>query len=277
MRSRHALGCVLIVAVVCVPRSSWCRAAVPDDKPAGNTVDSFRPTWHVGDVWVVETRTRRLQVGAQPGTAIESRPVTWQFAVRGVERINGRDCFQVEITGVSGADRSQPQATLWIDAQAMALRQFQTQVRVAGTVRTLTESYAFPGEQPTPVLGPLTALPIDLPLLSGGHAKGSQAFTYEATAGPSGSKAVGEPTFAYDVTQEFNEQPSAETRALLDSDFAKSLAARPLLEVRLKTVDRQVRQLWQPGLPWPVYSENGTTVARLVKWSPAPSSPTESR
>jgi hypothetical protein len=194
-----------------------------------------------------------------------------------VERLNGHDCFQVAVTCVSSSDPSPPQATLWIDTQAITLRQFQTHIRVAGAARTLTESYAFPGEQPTPVLGPLTALPVDLPLLSGGRTKGSQAFSYEATVGPSGTKAVGDTTFAYDVTQDFDEQPSAEAHALLDADFAKSLATRPLLEVKLKTVDRQVRQLWQSGLPWPVYSDNGTTVARLVKWSPALSSSSENR
>jgi hypothetical protein len=36
---------------------------------------------------------------------------------------------------------------------------------------------------------------------------------------------------------------------------------------------RQVRQLWTAGVPWPVYSDNGITISRLVKVIPAPHSP----
>ena len=39
--------------------------------------------------------------------------------------------------------------------------------------------FEFSSGQPSPVLGPLTALPVDLPLFVGGEAKGMQTFAYE--------------------------------------------------------------------------------------------------
>jgi hypothetical protein len=38
--------------------------------------------------------------------------------------------------------------------------------------------------------------------------------------------------------------------------------------VRLKAAGSLVRQLWQPGLPWPVYSNNGIAESRLVEEAP---------
>ena len=61
----------------------------------------------------------------------------------------------------------------------------------------------------------------------------------------------------------------AEVKGLLADEFAKDLRVRPAVEVRLKRFDRQVRQVWQAGLPWPVYTESGSTTARLIKVIPA--------
>lgn len=279
MRSEHFARYVLAAAMVCLTFPQWCDSpARGTDQVDGNEdVDAFQPVWHLGDSWTVETRTRRVQAGEQPGETTEGRPVAWQFTVRAIEKVHERDCFRVEVKCLSDSGRFPPQTTLWVDTQALVLRQFQTQIRVADSVRTLTESYDFPGQQPTPVMGPLTVLPIDLPLLLGGRMKGSQTFTYEAIPGPSGTKAVGNIAFAYEVAQDLDSQPAAQARQLLHADFAKALEDHPLLEVKLKTVDRRVRQLWQAGLPWPAYSENGTTVARLVKWTPAPNTDSENR
>jgi hypothetical protein len=38
--------------------------------------------------------------------------------------------------------------------------------------------------------------------------------------------------------------------------------------VRLETAERKVRQVWQPGMPWPSFSDNGDTVSRLIKVIP---------
>ena len=74
--------------------------------------------------------------------------------------------------------------------------------------------------------------------------------------------------FAFEVRQSFA-KPKATMKGLLADNFAKRLESQTALEVRLEGFDRDVRQLWQPGLPWPTYADNGVTVARLVQVSPA--------
>jgi hypothetical protein len=38
-----------------------------------------------------------------------------------------------------------------------------------------------------------------------------------------------------------------------------------VVEVKLKAASIQARQIWQPSLPWPVYSTNGVSESRLVE------------
>ncbi len=110
---------------------------------------------------------------------------------------------------------------------------------------------------------PLTVPPLDLPLFLSG-AKGPETFRYEASSGPGGVKAAGEIGFAFSVEQEITRPKDEDVRCLLPEDYTKDLAKKPPIEVRLKTSSSHVRQLWQPGLPWPVYSDNGIAKSRLI-------------
>ncbi len=247
----------------------------PADDPArdrelkGNPAD-LRPQWHVGDRWVVETATRPLHAADAEQARNPAAPVRWEFAVKAVERIAGRGCYRVEIRSrLTG--RPQPKTTLWIDRRTSALRRLETQLPVAGQFRTVTENYRWDGGQASPVLGPLPALPVDMPLFLGGRVKGPETFRYETAIGPPGEKALDDLRFAFEVEQRFSQPKSADVKGLLPEAFAKDLPRRPLVEVRLEGFDCRVRQLWQPGRPWPTYADNGSTVARLVEVIPASS------
>jgi hypothetical protein len=247
------------------------RAASEERPPPANSApgaEAVRPHWKVGDRWIVETVTRMLPSGAAEAQALRSPAVQWQFTVAGVEKLNGRECFRVDVCCLQPA--TGPKSSLWIDRRAMCLRQVETQLPVPGGYQSFTESYEFVGDQPSAVLGPLTALPVDLPVFLSGQ-KGLQKSGYEAVAGAIGTKALGDVGFAFEVEQEAGQATPEEAKGLLSESFTKDLAARPAVEVRLKGVDRQVRQLWQAELPWPAYCDNGTTVSRLVKVTPAKS------
>jgi hypothetical protein len=75
--------------------------------------------------------------------------------------------------------------------------------------------------------------------------------------------------FAVDIKQSVAPVKYDQVRSLVPREFTRDLAARPLAEVRLKTSEREVRQVWQAGQPWPVYSSNGPTETRLVEVIPA--------
>ena len=259
-----------VLAVMAGLAAVWGAAAadLPERDTRSPTFDELMPRWELGDRWVVETVSQPLQVRGETSTQPVCRPIQWQFAVQRFEKSLTDDCYRVEINCLA-AGAEQPSTVLWIDRKSRALRQIQTQLPVPGGFRTVTQSYEFAGGQPSPVLGPLTALPVDLPLFLGDQAKGMQTFTYETRMGPPGVKNVGELGFAHQIEQQVTPVASSEVKGLLSDSYAKSLTEQPTVEVRLKAYDRQVRQLWQPGLPWPVYSDSGSTVCRLVKVIPA--------
>ncbi len=231
--------------------------------------DRLVPQWELGDRWIVETSSRPLQARSDIAKAAASPAIQWQFSVQRYEKSLEADCFRIEVRPMLGGQ--QPETVLWVDRQSLALRQIQTQIPTAGGFRTITESYEFVGAQPAPVLGPLSALPIDFPLLTGGEAKAMDAYTYTSYSGPRGTKAVGDLGFTYQVKQTIAAADDREAKSLVDESFAKGLGEEPLVEVRLEGGGREVRQLWQPGRPWPVYCDNGSTICRLVKVMPADS------
>lgn len=252
------LGLMAIVLAVQAP------AQRPPGGPGDDSgIEQLRPQWRVGDQWVVETATLQIQNAAVGVKPQRGQPIQWQFTVVGQQQLQGRDCYQIEARPIGQSQT--PITQIWVDRRSLALCQLQTQAAVGGQWKTVTESYQFPNGQPAPVQGPLTALPIDLPLFLGGGMKGSQEFTYEVTAGPEGRKALGDVGFAMSIQQDTDTAPPQEVKSLLGDEFTKDLTTKPVVEVRLKSALGQVRQLWQAGSPWPVYADNGTTIARLVK------------
>lgn len=262
----------LVGAVLALATLPVALAAPAADEPKRDTrsptFDELMPRWELGDRWVVETKSRPLQVRGDTGPDTFCKPIQWQFAVQRFEKTLADDCYRLEVKClVAGA--VQPSTVLWIDKKSLSVRKIETQLPVPGGFRTITYNYQFSSGQPSPVLGPLSALPIDLPLFGGGEAKGMQTFAYQMHTGPAETKQLGQLGFAYNVEQRVNPVSSEHVKGLLNETFAKSLTKQPVVEVRLKSGHRQVHQLWQPGLPWPVYSKNGSTECRLVKVIPA--------
>jgi len=231
-------------------------------------IEQFRPKWRVGDTWVVETTTLQVQAADGQQQLSRSKPIQWQFAVRAIEKLQGQDCYRIEASPVLPG-QSQAATILWVDRQSLGLRQVQSKLRVAGEERTMTESYRFTPGQSSPVQSPITALPVDLPVFVPNEAKGAQSFSYKATTAIDEEKAFNDTAFLVNIEQELSPTDLEGVKSLLPEEFTKDLQARPVIEVRLKSVQGQVRQLWQAGAPWPVFADNGTTRARLLEVKPA--------
>ena len=248
-----------------------CNAQPETDssKKQGKTdLIQVKPKWRVGDQWIVQTETQTLQERNSLNVSQKSVPVSWLFHVSKIEKIAGAPAFRVEITSQSKEESEHPQTTLWIDQQKGSIRQIQTQIPVQGGFRTITESYSSQSDQPTPVIGPLTALPLDLPLFQQGT-KSTGSFQYQSFAGPAGTKAVGEVGFTNSVEQQFEQTKPAEVKKALGDSFVKSLESNSTLSIQLKGDFRQVSQIWQKDVPWPIYSDNGSTKTKLIKFTPA--------
>jgi len=232
----------------------------PDQPQAAKTNDR----WQVGMKWVVETTTEVAQLGASPidnekkEKKVEPTTTQWQFSVAKIEKVHGHDCFRVDVERLVGegdkAHTVPPLTTIWCDARSLALRQIRTEFVVQGQVREVTESYDF-GDQPSPVMAPLTSIPLDMPVIRpGGAAKaaGSETFTYSAISGPAGKKALGDVGFAVEIKQDVVEVPAG-AKALGGPDFT----------VKMSSGDRTVQQEWKNDKPWPETSNNGTTTSKL--------------
>lgn len=266
------IGSAAVSAALC-----WYTPDAPgqgeaSDKPAAE-VQSPRPAWKVGDRWIVETASRPIQAREDArdddANAVRTR---WQFEVQEIAKLGGREAFRIAIVCLEKGP-AQPQTTLWVDQKSLTLRQVQTQLPTADGFRTITESYEFHDGQPAPVMTPLTALPIDLPVFLSGGLKGDQKFEYTATPGPTGKKALGDVSFAFSVSQSSKAAEPARAKSLLHDSFSKDLTTKPAVEIHLKSSDREVQQLWRGDLPWPVFVNNGTTQARLVEVLPANTKP----
>lgn len=237
------------------------------DAPSGATrsanMELITPQWGAGDSWVVETASLPVQVRGTLDPTIRSKPIQWQFTVQRYEKVVGDDCYRVVVKCLEPGP--QPTTVLWIDRATQTLRQVETEFPVRGGFKKVVENYQFSAGRKSPVLGPLTALPLDLPFFQGNRTKSLESYSYEASAGPAGSKALGDIGFIYEVEQDVTTPSAQHVKGLLPDAYMKDLNTRPVVEVRLRSAGRQVRQLWRPGLPWPVYADNGVTVARLVK------------
>lgn len=271
---------VSVAAVAVLGGAALMPASEPSDKgdgpdKAGKKADAeqLKPRWQTGQKWEVETLNQLSQYGGKRDKEPKRKAVLWEFKVLEGDKLGGKPCYRLQVQAKVGSTQ-QPLTVLWLDEKSLALRQVQTQMRVQGKLRTITESYQSASGQPTPVMTPLTAIPLDMPVFLEGDKAGLGKFSYEAFSGESGKKDAGDVGFAFDIEQRMepvgdDAVKELQSKGLLAESFTKELAAKPFVEVRLKTPGRQVRQLWQPGLPWPAYSSNGVSQAHLLRVIPA--------
>jgi len=225
-----------------------------------------RPAWKVGDSWVIETVTDRVQ--DRTARVPRGAAIRWEFKVAAIEKLNGQDCYRIDVT-CQATGRVRPETSLWCGTRTLTLRQMRTTIAVAGQYRTILESYDAPANAATPVLTPLNALPIDLPAFLPPGAKGLGSFRYVSQPLPAGSKDPTLVRFAHTVKQDIA-PAGAKALEQVPTQFAKDLERKPIVEVRLQDHERTVTQLWQPGKPWPVFTNNGRTRATLVSVGEAP-------
>lgn len=237
--------------------SAVARAADADAVPVSLT----RPTWKVGDTWVVETLTERLQARTANDSSSPGR-IRWQFHVAKLETLAGKECYRIDVECLT-AGRIRPRTTIWCDTDTLFLRQFETQLAVNGKMRTIQESYDCAKGAFSPVIAPVNAIPLGLPAFVPEGAKGGNEFSYVSQPLPAGSKDTSVLRFAFSVKQDVSE-PADQYMKRLPETYTKALDEKPVRQVKISTPEQNVVQLWKDGSPWPVYVNNGRTQAWLV-------------
>jgi hypothetical protein len=271
--TRAGSWCVAVTLLSC----PFAGAAEEPNPAAEPRLDGLLPRWEVGDRWTLETVSRPLSVRADVSQAANSPPLRWQFDVSRLEESLSDECFRVEVTCLAEGVGI-PKTVFWLHRDSFALCRITSYMPVPGGFEAMTISYDSASGQPAPILGPLSALPIDTPVLYSG-AKGLQTFSYASHFGATQGKELGDVGFVHQVQQQISEMPQAEvgrllgehfSKSLVEDAFAKSLSALPVTEIRLKSQGREIRQLWQAHRPWPIYCDNGYSVSRLVSVERSP-------
>ena len=263
---RHAFAITTICLVSCL-----AMAVVAQDNPANTTTDTEvatatglnQPKWEKGSTWMVETVTAPIQ-NRESKPSTKPVPIRWQFRVADTEELGGRDCYRIEIECLARG-RIRPKSVIWVDQKSGFLRQYKTELAVAGQMRPMIESYDHAKGIAAPVVTPVNALPIALPAFI---APGSKANTFVYTSAPMAagakSKDLGLVTFAHEVTQTTKKAGSKALEIIPKEGRPKSIENKPVTEVNLGTSEGNITQLWQEGQPWPLVVDNGRTKAYLV-------------
>ncbi|MGI8978475.1 MAG: hypothetical protein ACR2FY_04555 [Pirellulaceae bacterium] len=252
-----------LAAAFCLAAFSCIQPVRCEDEPEKKTPASpaalSKPRWEKGDSWTVETVTQKLQ-GREADSKGTPNRIRWKFKVGDSEKVATRDCWRIDIECLAKG-RLKPATKIWVDKDTLFLRRFQTELPVAGALRTVEETYE-PGDGgQSPVLPPINVLPVGLPAFIAGKPKGQFKYTSQPTGQ---SKDIGvKMRFAHAVTQDV-QSPSAKSMEFIPRSLSKSLEKSPAVEVRLAAGQQSVTQLWQAERPWPVYSNDGHTQAWLV-------------
>ncbi|MDD3588523.1 MAG: hypothetical protein PHQ75_15180, partial [Thermoguttaceae bacterium] len=223
----------------------------------------YGPQWKTGNSWIVETTNLQSQ-NAQ--TQTKTMPVRWKFEVKGIATLANHSCFLVEITCMEKGE-CQPHVYIWVDEVSGMLMRTLTYTWIKGRWHEHQETYIPKGGKSVAVFGSVPSLPLDMPVFGVRGAKSMEADTYETVTGPTGQKAIGQSGFVYQVKQSIS--PVSKE---LDKRFqsrkakgAKSVSLKEAIEVGMNGGLNEVRQVWTPGTPWPVYSTNGASESRLVE------------
>ncbi len=220
--------------------------------------DTLHRRWEIGDQWIIQTDIRQAQYSADRGPIPSSQ---WEYVVVGIENVDDVSCFRVDVRHIRGP---QPQlvATFWANCESLTLVRCETHLPSQGRIRTVVQRYQFDGGSTGPSLGPLTAVPIDLPQLSADPVANQVEKSFVRSTG---SEKNGVIAFRSTVQQTVKQLAADEAKPFLAGGLAKDLKDQPLHDVTLQGDYRRVRQLWRDGLPWPVYSDDGRVTAVLVE------------
>jgi len=265
-------------------------AAAPKQAPHAPVVSSGSglPDWREGTGWTVKSVYRKLR---SPGEAAEpewSEPTYWSFQVKKVKAQGPARQFYLQVRSTDGSRAAL--ASLYfarypvggVDGLSLTRGRFYT--LASGQLKPPPpRPFVAPGEPPHPVIADEGPIPYDFPALPfqarapSGTKETELARTFAVIEKLENGKTAGR-----DVTQVEHQNATVESFAGNElSEYLKSKGwAAPdlsLVEMRRKSDNLAVKQIWSPRLPWFLYSESPTMRSWLwdleaPKPVPAPSS-----
>lgn len=226
------------------------------------SLELYRPHWQVGQSWTVETRTPRLQIGADPEPAKRESVVRWQFRVEKIEKLGDEQCYVISATP-QGVRPAGLQVQLWISVDDLALRQWEASVVASGRLVSSGETLTGRETPIYPAWIPFSVLPIAFPVWQELPVKHAQAYRYYAMPVNPHVKTGGDVSFLIPIEQQSDFSEEEFTKSALGLSPDQPCPAG-VVRVELRSPFGFCQQLWQAGQPWPVWATNGVSVSRLV-------------
>lgn len=224
----------------------------------------MRLDWQTGDRWTVET-VPQMSVTSDASSSA-GKGIRWSFEVTGTDKIHDRNCWRASIRCAEPGVRS-PEVEIWVDQKSGMLIRTTSRVKRGERTAEFTETYLTSDGQPTPVLGMLSSLPLDMPIFNSlaGRTKSLEPQIYETVIGNGKTKSLEDLGFASIVSQNIKSVPAAQVKSL----NVPAASSSENVNVEIRSGNRTVRQIWAPGKPWPIFSDNGVTHSRLLEYIPA--------
>ena len=254
MRARHWPVLSLLSALAAV--STMAGSAALTD-----AASSVRPTWAVGDWWVVASQIYDRgdkRAGAVPGWLAEER---WLFSIVSTNSINGTACYQVSIQPKDG-NLCPYQFSCWFRmSDLLVLRRDLIQPAATRTGRPFSVPVVqvnYPQDEEGPFLPPdFPSLPLTTPHFAGGLTNVYRATGYVASRGAartSARSAAGSVTQAFHPAETMTNERAAGGRGLSSAEAAGAEGKFGVF-VLAQSADKFERQHWNSRVPWHVYAE----------------------
>ncbi|MBI4865529.1 MAG: hypothetical protein HY816_01125 [Candidatus Wallbacteria bacterium] len=235
---------------------------------------AFMPAWEQGMTWTVSTVYRRAQLGrpepGEPAPKAEwSPPTNWVFLVSKVENRKDGRYYLVQVK--DREHKSSALASLVFASyklsdgdESLALLRGKF-LRIVRDKRVVTDAELNEiGQAPRPVLHEQSLIPYDFPSLPlvGPKAK-ERSRTFEVTIDAGGMQ------FAKDIVQK--EETGLDPERIAGDEIRKrsGFPSTPRERMVFVTLSREMdgalcRQIWVPGLPWPLFVESGDSRSVLI-------------
>lgn len=240
-----------------------CRVPADDGNSLpGGSLSRYKPHWHVGQTWRVETEVPVWQAGAKLKRTDQVTILRWQFMVEKMEEVGDEPCYVLTAKPEDAAPEG-ISLRLWVGAHQLVLRRGEITTPYAGNLVSAGEKFFGVDGVPYPGTLPFLLLPVAFPSWEEISLKSVNEFRYEAVTGTPQVKEAAQSRFVIPIRQHVD-TPTQE--------FVKSVLKIPtdvpvhsdVVRVELQTPLGRWEQLWEAGRPWPVWATNGFIRARLI-------------
>ncbi|MCS7237124.1 MAG: outer membrane lipoprotein-sorting protein [Thermoguttaceae bacterium] len=260
--NRYSAVYLLVLGALAVTLGSRQASSQQNPLEVSQPLAAYKPSWQVGQSWIVETRTPLLQIGRELDQAKSEAILRWKFTVEGTAELDNEKCYVLSARP-QAAQSENLELRLWISTDRLLLRRWEASVIASGRPVRTGETLVAKESPNYPAWVPLTVLPVAFPCWEEVPVKHVHSYRYEVVPGHAEAKTPADVAFVVPVEQESDSPEERFTKSVLGLP-ADHPSPAGVVKIDVRSPIGHCQQLWQAGQPWPVWATNGISVSRLV-------------